>query len=483
MDDNQQNANNQQSSDLSSQYQDILNKYAQELEKNIPAPADVAPPAPVVEPAVIPVSQPSPDLSNVPLPPEYTPAAAPQSDLPADLSKPDESLGTLVDAQSLAPVSVQDDVSIPDESSAITDTGITFDKAPEITPSDDSAPLPKSILDDMVPPPAPAVAPSVNSLPVTQSPPLQNTVDSQSVAPPSPVLPSPPAPQPPQDAPTEAELKAKLADILNDTTPPVTPADNNVSSASAPKKSGGFFKILFFFCLITFIITAAGLGYMYMKSQSPASNTADSGGVVPAPAATSTPVISACQLNDKIYGIGETFAAADGISTCTCQSDLTVSCSDLNNVSPTVTASPSANIKPKLYSNKLYSFSFNYPASAIVKQTTTAGYLSSFLVSSISTDNNATITLYVGTTDTGWGDYRIQGKQVAVSGVTAYRETLPGGQNPPQQVVIVPRDKQYYIFQFVWDGKNQQSLDAFESVLTTFKFAPTTTVTPTVSSQ
>lgn len=184
-----------------------------------------------------------------------------------------------------------------------------------------------------------------------------------------------PAPEAPIEIPSEPELTPDLPlvdapievptppvssvsepDIL---TPPPIVAESPIASeipvsselTTSPKTSGGFFKFLFFISLIIFLGVCGAILFTVISSKQNSTSTAIPTTVeMVAPTVASTNV---CQLNDQNYPVGQSFPAADGCNTCTCQSDLTISCTNevceaTPSVSlvPTKVATSSAKITP-----------------------------------------------------------------------------------------------------------------------------------------
>jgi hypothetical protein len=149
-------------------------------------------------------------------------------------------------------------------------------------------------------------------------------------------LPPPPPPVSPEPAPVIPKPEPAPLDL-----PPSPVFDSQVS---APKPNN-FFKYLFFIALLIFLGVCGAIVYTIFYSNpnvpqsSPSTNTVNS---------TATPTVSTnvCQLNDKTYSVGESFAAADGCNTCSCSADLTISCTTKAcEITPTKTATTSANVK------------------------------------------------------------------------------------------------------------------------------------------
>lgn len=101
------------------------------------------------------------------------------------------------------------------------------------------------------------------------------------------------------------------------------------------------FKILFIFALIIFVLVGTALAFVYFKSQNNStSSNSNINKSTPTPISTGS-----CSLNDRTYSVGESFAAADGCNTCTCESQNTVTCTDKKCLT-TPTATTSATVTP-----------------------------------------------------------------------------------------------------------------------------------------
>jgi len=134
---------------------------------------------------------------------------------------------------------------------------------------------------------------------------------------------------PPTPTPTSPGWSAAPAD--NTPALPVSPPE--IALSSPPKPAGNFFKYFFFFSVFIFLTVVAALVYSILSSQQIINNKISPAAIPAAPTSavsnqTNTPAEGVCQLNDKTYGIGNSFAAADGCNTCSCQSDLTIKCSE-----------------------------------------------------------------------------------------------------------------------------------------------------------
>lgn len=104
------------------------------------------------------------------------------------------------------------------------------------------------------------------------------------------------------------------------------------STPQAPRhgraqKSTSIFKYLFFISLIIFLTVTALVVYTLLNQQQNLPFLPKTPTPVPTVTqASPTSPSSACELNDQIFPVGQSFPAADGCNTCTCQSDLTISC-------------------------------------------------------------------------------------------------------------------------------------------------------------
>jgi len=109
-----------------------------------------------------------------------------------------------------------------------------------------------------------------------------------------------------------------------------------------PPTTNNIFKIIFTIALIIFILVIIALGFTYFKSQKNSSTTDDQTSTTEI---TQTPASSTCFLNDINYKTGESFIAADGCNTCTCQAKGTIYCTDqacAPTIIPTKTITPTA---------------------------------------------------------------------------------------------------------------------------------------------
>jgi len=116
------------------------------------------------------------------------------------------------------------------------------------------------------------------------------------------------------------------------------------SSETTPKRENHFFKYLFFFSLFVFIIISISVVISIINSQKNIPSTIYQPNISPSPANT---VTSFCELNNQKYSVGESFAAADACNTCTCDEDLTISCTQ-ETCDATDSATPAPDSTPTL---------------------------------------------------------------------------------------------------------------------------------------
>lgn len=133
---------------------------------------------------------------------------------------------------------------------------------------------------------------------------------------------------PPQKTPEE--VKAEINRLLEDDDQSQTSSDS-----ITPKTGSNMGKIFFIFALILFLAVAAGLAYFLFLIPLNSNNSNNSFNSV-------TPIITktedntgsnttgsgTCELNDKTYQVGESFASADGCNTCNCSSAGVITCTE-----------------------------------------------------------------------------------------------------------------------------------------------------------
>jgi len=164
-------------------------------------------------------------------------------------------------------------------------------------------------------------------------------------------------PEPPPALPSTPPEPSSPPDIMQHELPPPLPPEDDIQppmEEPLPSKPNPFVKILFFFSLLIFLAVSVGLIYVYFVLPIQIDEQSS------APLIQNTPTSipsGVCLLNDQSYNVGESFSAADGCNTCTCQEDLTISCTEI------ACDSPSSAIPAdwKFYSDKTLGISFNYP--------------------------------------------------------------------------------------------------------------------------
>jgi len=176
--------------------------------------------------------------------------------------------------------------------------------------------------------------------------------------PPTAPIPSSPPPQPefefPQPPPQE--VTPVTPDLPHELPPPLPPKDDiEPPIEEIPhSKPNPFLKLLFFISLLVFLAVILGLVYVYLiaPAQINQQNLPQTDQNTP----TSIPS-GVCLLNDQSFNVGQSFPAADGCNTCTCGSDLTISCTEM-------ACDTSTSVIPsdwQTYTNSQYKFSFQYP--------------------------------------------------------------------------------------------------------------------------
>ena len=295
----------EETNDLAKQYQDILDHYAKDL---------------AVDPATPPVTPPvvnDVDLSSLipsTLPPR-PPIESPLDDGPTSTPDPDAKADI---PPAFNPPLPQD---VP-EPSAIEPEPLPAVEEPAVLEAVKPSEPPVSIPEPIVLP----VEPPVESVPTTFNPPPRMPVVE------TPIMPEI------LDTPISAEANpVSIAPTTITDLPPVntTPSGSNV------------FKYLFFVSLLIFLGVAGAVAYTVINNSSASTPTTVKPTISQVNSAVSPTVDPSkiCQVNDKQYKIGESFKGKDGCNTCTCQSDLTISCTDL--ACSTKTASPSATMTAK----------------------------------------------------------------------------------------------------------------------------------------
>jgi hypothetical protein len=293
---------------------------------------------------------------------------------------------------------------------------------------------------------------------------------------------APPEPQPQLESVPPEIVPVPTPESIIPPTPPVELPPESPLVSPEPTGEGGltprennFFKYLFFFSLFIFLIVLVSVVISFINSQKSLSNTQNTPTIASSPTVVPSTV---CQINDQTYQIGQTFAATDGCNTCTCNSDLTVSCT-----SNTCTATPSVKLTPtksattsaipatwRTYTNKTYGYSFQYPSISKIKVTNYTGYLSSIEISNLVPNTNyELIDLYIGG-DVCFG----AGKNpfvLDINGLKVTRSIYPMGQNPATEFACFQHQNNNYSFNLTWgEGTDKNLLNIYNQILSTFKF-------------
>jgi len=175
-----------------------------------------------------------------------------------------------------------------------------------------------------------------------------------------------------QDVDPELKIEANSETLSNSDTqplpdlPPVSspnyevkfdvPLDDETPSLTSVPKNNNFFKYLFFFSLLIFVGVLVSIVLSLVNSQK-SLPLSDSNTPVVDVSPSLPPSYAFCEINDQKYAVNQSFTATDGCNTCTCNSDLTISCTEM-----ACDASNSASMSSwKTYSNDDYEFSLNYP--------------------------------------------------------------------------------------------------------------------------
>ncbi|MBU1117907.1 hypothetical protein KKD37_02990 [Patescibacteria group bacterium] len=166
-----------------------------------------------------------------------------------------------------------------------------------------------------------------------------------------------------QDVDPELKIEANSDTQPLPDLPPVSPSnyevkfdvplDDETPSLTSVPKNNNFFKYLFFFSLLIFVGVLVSIVLSLVNSQK-SLPLSDSNTPVVDVSPSLPPSYAFCEINDQKYAVNQSFTATDGCNTCTCNSDLTISCTEM-----ACDASNSASIKN--YSNPVFNFSFSYP--------------------------------------------------------------------------------------------------------------------------
>jgi hypothetical protein len=188
-------------------------------------------------------------------------------------------------------------------------------------------------------------------------------------------------------------------------------------------KPSNFFKYLFYFSIIIFVGVVSALFYNFTNNQNTNIPTEDT------PTPTSEPT-SFCEVGDKKYQVNENFPSEDGCNSCSCGSDLTVTCTQMACISPTSiqsTTSAKPTLKAttgKVYKDIKYGYQFECPTTAkyLVEATSVNGNKIPYKQESCTTaTTSVVISVYDNTVVHNFGDVSSQ-----VSPNKKYVVTLEG---------------------------------------------------------
>jgi len=324
---NPQDNNNQnpQNDTLKQQYQDILNKYSEQLQKTqdeptkeevpvIPAPQEsTLPPLPKIEE--------SPNLNlQPPEPPGSSDTSLAESikatETPESLPSPQPVLSLpSSETVELKPVSPTD-TSLPEPPS------LPLDKTPEtpVTPPSEKS----AFFDDILSKdPQESNPRDLENILSEQVPPVTKPVETNE----APALP----PLPPKEnqsfsstevTPQKDDQEGDYSSNLKSEIPYLDDKDSSSDEKSGPNIA----KIFFIFSLVVFLSVLGLIAYNLFKDQSSLPTSE-----LPPPLLTSPTQVppGSCVLNDKVYEFGQSFSAADGCNTCTCTEDQKIACTEM----------------------------------------------------------------------------------------------------------------------------------------------------------
>jgi len=304
MDPQDQDQNNQTDS-LKQQYQDILNKYSKEIKPEPELATQAAPEnqTPAVDPMPQPVSE---DSVLPPLPPVSSENVL--TEVPSQTSQ--DALATIPETP-VANGAIDEILNQPPQPPQPTP------ETPSVTPPMESPELsPPSVSPQ---PETPPETPPINEpTPYSTSP--ENSPAGEpnppSGEPPIPPVSPPPTYSTPQSPPAQ-DVNAKLSEILDE-------------KPDKPPSSSKFAKTFFFISLFIFLGVIGVIAYNLIKDQSSSTIPTGTDKIV-VDEDSNQPSVSPqnCVINDQTYSINQSFAAADGCNTCTCQADGTIACTEL----------------------------------------------------------------------------------------------------------------------------------------------------------
>lgn len=321
---NPQDNNNQnpQNDTLKQQYQDILNKYSEQLQQTqdkspaADSPVVDAPPETTLPP--LPKIEDTPEL-QAPEPPgtSDTPflASLQDKDSPQTLPSPQPVLSLpSSETVNLAPAS-------PTDSSLSQTPSPSLDTSPEETPSSDKSAFFDDILSKE---PSESNPRDLEKVLSDQTPQTSQPLESTA----APFLPPLPPKENQSFSSTEipTDNSDREGDYSSNLKSEIPYLDDDKDSSSDEKSGPNIAKIFFFFSLVVFLSVLGLIAYNLFKDQSSLPTTQ-----LPPPALTSPTQVPAgsCVLNDKVYEFGESFSAADGCNTCTCAEGQKISCTEM----------------------------------------------------------------------------------------------------------------------------------------------------------
>ena len=308
----QDNNPNPQTDTLKKQYQDILDKYSEQIAQTQPEPdtqtsTDIQSPQPTEStPLNPPDNQELPDTKPLSLETPPSPPPLSNSSSPLSLPENDQDPLPLKEAKS-------EDLPPPDQSNLPSSSETLAPKTEKTEFFEDilsNSPSPKQksdlekILNDSSP--QEEITPPLKD---EESPPPVDKTDDLPSTPPSP----------------ESEFPQDIQEDLSDL------AISNLSNDQDPKpemeKSGpNIAKIFFIFSVIVFISVLGAIAYNIFKDQSSVPIQSEP---VSSPQDTTPVETEFCFLNDKNYAVGETFSAADGCNTCSCSETKEIVCTEM----------------------------------------------------------------------------------------------------------------------------------------------------------
>ncbi len=134
-------------------------------------------------------------------------------------------------------------------------------------------------------------------------------------------------------------IQNNLEQILKTGRTPDSLANENLApviSSSEMKPKHSIFRIIFLISLLIFLVVGITV-ILYIVKSNKVSQPKQINTKVEDVQDTAVVDTNVCSLNDKTYAIGQSFTAADGCNTCSCNSDIKITCTEKACVTPTVT--------------------------------------------------------------------------------------------------------------------------------------------------